>query len=515
MTSKHDDYFQTDDLENRVGRETVRGGALTISGTLLAMVVRLGSLFMLARLLSPREFGLFGMAMVPSAVISIFRQLGYPTAIVQSSVLHHSQVTQLFWINVKWVGLLTFAAILSIPAICFYFGEQRLVPLALAAIFGTAVVATSSIHAGLLRRRMRFGVLFTEKICSIVCGAIVGVGLALQGVGAWALVLQHVTINLGIVLIRWQRCSWRPSRPRRGDSDQVDVRSLLRFGNDTLAVRILDQLSIQLHTVIVGGISSVAMLGIYQNALRWAQFPAELVTPLGRVAISGLSRLRGSAEGYQACARMTMLVLFSVLLPTTALIMLDTEALILLLLGSPWLQATPILRLLAVAMCADCIMRITELYILTEGHTGWLVRWSLFRNAMSTVGLLLGAVWGPTGAAAGFAITSWICVVPTVFGLLTLTPVSWRGFLAAICRPAIACGASCGLVAFGLRWCGSVGAVLPFATMVLLFSVAYTVLWVVPAGGMNALRAMVDLASDKPSSNVLLNTSALHRESLD
>ena len=111
MTSKHDDYFRTDDLENRVGRATVRGGALTISGTLIAMVVRLGSLFMLARLLSPRDFGLFGMAMVPSAVISIFRQLGYPTAIVQSSDLHHSQVTQLFWINVKWVGLLGLKAL--------------------------------------------------------------------------------------------------------------------------------------------------------------------------------------------------------------------------------------------------------------------------------------------------------------------------------------------------------------------------------------------------------------------
>ena len=105
---------------------------------------------------------------------------------------------------------------------------------------------------------------------------------------------------------------------------------------------------------------------------------------------------------------------------------------------------------------------------------------------------------GAAGVAAEFTVNSWICVVPAVLGLIRLTPLGWRVFFTAICRPAIVCGAAYGLVALALRWCESFAAVLPFAGMVVVFSVAYTTLWLLPAGGINALRAMIDLTSDKP-----------------
>src|SRR6185295_8269512 len=149
-------HLRTDDLMDDLGRRTARGGLVTITSQGIKFGISMVATVILARLLTPEDYGLIGMVGVITGFISIFKDLGLASATIQKSDLNDGQISTLFWINVLFslCTLIITAAIA--PLVARFYGEQRLLGITMAYSVGFLLGGLAVQHEALLKRRMRF-----------------------------------------------------------------------------------------------------------------------------------------------------------------------------------------------------------------------------------------------------------------------------------------------------------------------------------------------------------------------
>lgn len=483
---------------DRIGRDSVRASALVLPGTAIELVVRMGTLVLMARLLEPKDFGLFAMAMTPVAILLVLGRFGFPTAVVQRPDLHNEDASHLFWINLKITAALTVVSVSATPLFALYFGKWELIPLAWAGAGSCFLTGVTVIHVGLLRRRMWFGTIASANVISSLGGAAVGIGLALAGFGVWALMLQHVAVQFLEAAVRWFGCRWYPLGRTKLKKRSMAVSELLRFGRHVLGARILEHAVAQLPPMLIGGISTDRFVGFYRNAERWAMMPVtEMLRPIRGVAVGGISRLRETTVGNRLYARSIILVVLSAVLPLLTVMFLYAHNVVLLVLGQQWSEATPLLRILLLGAIASSLMRVSNWYFLAEGQTAWLLKWSAGRAALAAVGMLIGTWWGPEGVAIGFSIAMWCWLPATLSILVRCTPFGWKDVMATMGRPLLACGVAATVLAILSSRDPSSSFPIPGLVPFLVAVVTYFLAWLAPSGGVRELNLAWNTARDR------------------
>src|SRR5262249_28949166 len=153
-------------------------------------------MMVLARLLTPEDFGLQGMVVVMTGFLALFRDAGLSAVTVQRDTLSHDQVSTLFWINVA-VGLVLAAALaVGPPLVAAFYRDARLTPICMVSAAAFVLHGFSIQHYALLQRQMRFMTLGLVEIVAVATGAAVGVVMAVLGYGYWALVLMALVSPL-------------------------------------------------------------------------------------------------------------------------------------------------------------------------------------------------------------------------------------------------------------------------------------------------------------------------------
>jgi len=174
-----------------IGGHTVRGSAVTILSHGLKFAVGIISTAILARLLTPQDYGLIGMVAVATNFVSMLKDLGlsYPT--VQRAEIDLDQISMLFWVNVGLSAVLAAIMIAIAPLLSWFYAEPRLTMIAVVTAIGFLFGGLSVQHEALLRRQMRFFTLSAIALVSMVAGYVVGIVLAWHGVGYWSLVFSQ------------------------------------------------------------------------------------------------------------------------------------------------------------------------------------------------------------------------------------------------------------------------------------------------------------------------------------
>ena len=174
---------------------------MTFGAQAAKFAMNLAAAAILARLLNPRDFGLVGMVLGVTAIVNVFKDMGLSRATVQRDQLTQQQVSNLFWINVAFGGLLTAICAGLAPLAAWFYRDARVtgIMLALSLIF---VLAGSTVqHQALLSRQMRFRALAVIEVSSLAAGFTSGCVFAWAGIGYWALVAQQVvTTAFGLVM---------------------------------------------------------------------------------------------------------------------------------------------------------------------------------------------------------------------------------------------------------------------------------------------------------------------------
>jgi len=252
-------------------RRSVRGGAAVIVGQGASMVLQLGTTFILARLLSPSDYGLQGMVFTLTAVLSLFKDAGLSTASVQRDNLTQAQISNLFWINVA-IGAFLMALIVALaPLLAKFYREPRLVWITIASSTIFLLSSISVQHNALLNRSMRFGTTVTIDILNAIIGSIVAIGMAALGFGYWSLICQNISLALVATVATWIAMPWLPGWPSR----MSDVRPLVRFGGTVTLNSVVVYFAYNADKILLGRFWGASALGVYGRAFQLINLPVQ------------------------------------------------------------------------------------------------------------------------------------------------------------------------------------------------------------------------------------------------
>lgn len=489
------DAFRADDV---TGTRAVRSGFIQLAAQGALALLTIGSTMVLARLLTPEDYGLLAVTTSFTVVIAAMRDLGLPMATVHREHIDHAQVSALFWITLAWNIVLAGVLVGLASIVAGVYGDPRLAPILRVSAIGMLASGLTAQQESLVVRRMRFGSLALIDIGATLAAVAAAVTAATRGAGYWALVLQMLVFSLSRAAAIWLTSVWRPgSRGLVAAIKSPEVRALLAYGRHYTGFQVVGQLTRRLDRLLVGYFGGAASVGLYDNALRWSQFPLQHVfPPLLPVAVSGLSRAQDDPRRYRAACRRAFVPTLGLLLPVMAFMAAEARSVILVLLGEKWLGAVPLLRVLCIARFAGSVSRLTNWVFLSRGETRRQLRWALMYAPVMSVAVVLGIGWGAMGVVVGIAVATWLLALPRVAFCLSGSPLRVREFLAIAARPALA---SCGATGFLIVAVSALPDHAPLVHLTLaggIFGAAYVALWMAIPGGRAAAGEVVGLLAE-------------------
>src|SRR5436190_2317157 len=407
-----DQHFSTEHLNASIGGRTSRGGLVTMVAHGLKFAVSIIATAILARLLTPQDYGLIGMVAVATQFVAMFKDMGLSRATSQKSEISYDQISTLFWVNVSLSAGIMLLMILVAPGVAWFFGEPRLTSITIVTATGFLIGGLAVQHEALLRRQMRFFVLSAITFTSIAVGYAVGITLAWYGFRYWALVFSQLALLATNTAGVWLACRWRPGRPKRDSG----VRSMLRFGGDVTGYSVINYFSRNTDNLLVGRFGGAQSLGLYNKAIQLLGLPTDQINePLFSVAIPALSRLTDSPERYREAYLRIMEKVIMLTMPVVALMLVAADWLVQLVLGSQWSEAAPILVFMCMAGLFNPVMNTGGWLLVTQGRTRDMLYWSAINAPLAIVPIVIGLRWGPVGVAACYSIGRLLVANPLQF----------------------------------------------------------------------------------------------------
>ncbi len=428
-------------------RRTLRGGLARFGALGGTFLLRMGTIMALARLLSPKDFGLVGMVVAFTGVLNFLRDFGLSSAAVQRMTISEEQSSTLFWINILIGALLGLTALAMAPAIAAFYGDPRLFGITAVLALGFPFNAAGTQHQALLQREMRWAALAVISVVSSMVGAAVGISGAEAGYGYWALVWMSIASPLAGTLGLWLATGWVPGMPQR----QVGARSLMLFGVTITLSSLVTYVAYNAEKVLIGRFWGADAIGIYGRAYQLVNIPTDqLNSAVGEVGFAALSKLQDDPVRLKSYFLKGFSLLLALALPITVTCVLFADELIFVVLGPNWKDAAAIVRLLAPAIAIFAIINPLEWFIFSIGLGARSLRIALVFAPFMITGYVVGLPYGPKGVAFAYSAVLTLCLVPRILWCVHGTVVSLRDILLAVSGPVASAVVAAG-VAFGVR----------------------------------------------------------------
>ncbi|WP_432547365.1 lipopolysaccharide biosynthesis protein [Kineococcus sp. SYSU DK004] len=431
-----------------VGAHSARGVAWTLGGQWGLQAVRMVSIVVLARLLTPDDYGLMAMAWVITGFVSTVGSLGLSEAVVQRAKVTHAQASTLFWLNIALGAVLMLLVAASAPLLAMFYGRQELVAVTIVLSTTFLLGALTVQHQAVLLRRLQFRTLALRNFAGGVTEIAVSIVAALMGAGYWSLVygqLAGVVLN---VVVLWSAVDWRPGLPRR----RSGVRSFVSFGGGISTFRVLDYASRNADNLLIGRFLGGEALGLYTRGYGLLMAPlAQIHGPVANVVRPTMAALWPEPERYRRYYLSALSGLCFVVAPVVVLLAVLADPVVLVLLGPDWSQSADVFRWLSVAGLLQVVGFTNGWLYATSGRSWAMARWALVSRPVLILSFVAGLPWGITGVAMAYALSQ---LVLTPLGIARAgrgTPVSLRDVLGVAWRPGVV-AAGAGLTAAGSWW---------------------------------------------------------------
>lgn len=372
---------------------------------------------LLARLLSPEEFGLLAMLSLFTGIAGLFIDSGFSSALIQRQDITSKDESTVFFFNLgtglfvalglclaaPWIDRFfgqpilqdkTFVTTLNIytmPWLASFFELSVLQSLTYVMAFNLFLGSFGSIQGVLLTKALDFKVLMKiGMVASLLSGAL-AVALAWKGFGVWSLALQTLASTLITVTLLWL---WHPWRPQWTFSF-ISLQSLFRFGGFMLLSGLLDTLYTRLYSIIIGKLFSARELGFYTRADNTQQLPVSILTSvLHRVAFPVFST---AADDKAQLARGMRKVLRTIMLfniPAMLGLMVVAQPLVITLIGEKWLPSIPILQVLCLGGVIWPLHVINLNVLMAQGYSNLFFRIEIVKKVIGIIAIVVASFHG-------------------------------------------------------------------------------------------------------------------------
>ncbi len=419
------DQIETGDLRN----QSVRGASIASASRIVALVMRIGSTGVLARLLSPNDYGLIAMTTLTIGFFSVFSDAGLSSATIQKKTITHSQISTLFWINLAIGALLATIVSSSAPLVAWFYGEDELVDITIALSLSFMIGAFAVQHQALLRRQLRFGLLAIAELTSSAGGITIAIYMAYNNYGYWSL----VGLNLGaaalktilvLLLVRWI-----PGLPKLSSG----VLSMLKFGGDVLFFNAVNFFTRNADNLLIGRYWGASALGLYEKAYSLLLLPiGQINGPLGAVGISALSRLQHDPARFQEYFITVIRIIASLTIPIILILSIFSEQIVAFWLGEGWAESATLFKLLTFGAIIGSISNPLGWLLVSLGETKKYRTMGLVNSTLVMTAFIIGLPYGPSGVALGYSGAAIILFLPIWWYAISDTPVCFINSLRAL-----------------------------------------------------------------------------------
>lgn len=390
------------EFNNRqIAQKTAWGFVWNFSAYFLGRLVVLITTSILARILAKNDFGLIAVAVVAINYLSVLKDLGMGAALIQRKGDVKEAVNTVFTINLI-IGLtLSTIAILIAPWVAVYFKDPQVTPVLRWMGISFVINALGSVHTNWLVRDLDYRRKIIPDLGGALAKGVISIGMAYLGYGVWSLVFGQIASAVTSVVLVWIILPWRP----RLTLDRSIAGSLIRFGTSVTVVDILTEITDNIDYVIVGRIFGLVQLSVYTLAYR---LPEMLLIGnlwvMGGVVFPAFSTVQDRPNelrrGFLASVRLVELIAVPICLG----LLIAADPIVRVVFGDQWLDAIPVLRVLAVYAWVYSLGYHVGGFYKAIGRPDILLRLSILTIIIIIPALLIGAQFGIIGVAIGHLV---------------------------------------------------------------------------------------------------------------
>lgn len=360
----------------------------------------------LARILCPEDYGVLAILMAFIALANVFVQTGFNTSLIQRKDVDEVDFSSVFWLSLFISFLLYVVLFLTAPLIALFYKNESLIlvlrVLALTLFFGTL----NSVQNAMVSKTMQFKKFFFSSMGGVIGSGVIGIVLAYNDFGVWALVAQQLFNNFLISIILWITVKWRPFFV----FNIKKVKGLFSFGWKLLCSALLDTGYRQVYNLLVGRVFTSSDLGFFS---RGEQFPQVIATNLDgsiqSVLLPTLSSHNDSAIDVKRITRRSISTSSYILLPFMFGLAAIAKNLVLVLLTEKWLSCVPFLQLSCLAFALYPIHTANLTAINAMGRSDVFLKLEILKKIIGIATLIVTVPFGLIIMAAGRVVSGIIC----------------------------------------------------------------------------------------------------------
>jgi O-antigen/teichoic acid export membrane protein len=355
----------------------------------------------LARFLSPADFGLVGMATIATGFITLFSDLGTSAAIIQRKHLSDSLVSTLFWINGIFGLFASLILMLCAPLVASFYQEPRVTEVLRVLALTFLISGFSIAHKAMLEKNLAFNALAKIEIITILLASIVGISSAFIGFGVWSLVTQTLTIVSVTSILLWNTSQWKP----QFIFCLSDLKEVSSFSLNLTGFSIFNYFVRNADYILIGRFLGSQDLGYYTLAYRLMLYPIQNISGvIGRVMFPVLSKIQDDNAKFRNIYLKAIATISLITFPLMTALLVLAEPFVLAFFGKQWRPVIVLLIILSPLGISQSISTTVGVIYQVKGRTDWMFRWGLATGLLAIIAFVIGLHWGLIGVATAYLI---------------------------------------------------------------------------------------------------------------
>ena len=391
-----------------MGSAVLTGFGWKMATALVSDVTRVCVAIVLARLLTPGDYGVAGMAFIFAGLANIFSDLALGGALVQRRAITEEDRSTVFWAALGFSLVMAGVLVALSPLIADFFGRHEVERLVIALSASIPLSALTTTQVALLTRRLAYRSLEIRQIVGVVGGAIAALAFAAAGFGPWAIVSNSLVTSAVSTALLWRLSPWRP----RFIFSFAHLRRLSGFGLRLFGLRIMNYANLNSDNMMIGRFAGASALGTYSLAYNVMFTPMlRISNPIATVVYPALARMQDDLPRMRSAWLRSKRLSASLLAPAFLIILVTAPDLVRVLFGEKWNSAVPVIQLLAIAGVAHSLLTLNWTVLQGTGRIGVAFRLGLLVCALTVGAFAVGVRWGAVGVAASYAAVKWPLVL--------------------------------------------------------------------------------------------------------
>ncbi|HEX2492786.1 MAG TPA: lipopolysaccharide biosynthesis protein, partial [Steroidobacter sp.] len=376
--------------------------ASRLAAQLLGMVI-------LARLLSPSEFGVIAMASVVTTLALLFYDFGTRAAVIQRRELPSVLLDSIFWLNVGFGLAIAILIALAAPLIAIAMHEAQLTGVLRVLALAFPIVPLGLVQQALLERASRFRSVALIECCAALAGLATAVLAALAGWGVYSLVAQAIVTWTVITAGVWAASTWRPA----WRCSLALIREIAGFSGNLVGFEIFTFIARNMDTVLIGRFFGATDLGYYNLAYKILLLPLQHISwVVARALFPALSRMQDDKQRLRQVYVRAAAAVFLITAPVTLGLFVLREPFVLAVMGERWLKVADLLFWLAPVSMVESVVTTAGLLYACTGRTDLLFKFGVVFGVAEVCGTVVGLQWSVEGVAAAYYATALILFWP-------------------------------------------------------------------------------------------------------